>query len=39
MFGSRYLLQWSEDPAPDKPMPLDISVNRKGVKLLAQALR
>lgn len=39
MFGSRYLLQWTEDSVPDKALPLDIGTTRKGVKLLGQTLR
>ncbi|WP_243315652.1 hypothetical protein [Geothrix paludis] len=39
MFGSRYLLQWTEDSVPEKALPLDIDITRKGVKLLVQTLR
>jgi len=38
-FGSRYLVQWSEDAAPAKPSPLEISVGRKGVTLYVQSSR
>ncbi|WP_257309043.1 hypothetical protein [Geothrix fuzhouensis] len=39
MFGSRYLVQWSEDSAPAKPMPFDVATTRKGVKLFVQSSR
>lgn len=39
MFGSRYLVQWSEEAVPEKPAPLEVGTARKGVKLFAQGLR
>lgn len=39
MFGSRHLVQWSEEGIPDKVLPLEISTSRKGIKLMAEVLR
>jgi hypothetical protein len=39
VFGSRYLVQWSEEATPGSPAPLDITATRKDVKLVVQALR
>lgn len=39
VFGSRYLVQWSEDKAPAGPGALEISTTRKGVKVIAPATR
>ena len=39
VFGSRYLVQWSEDAMPGGPASLDISTTRKDVKLIAQKAR
>jgi len=39
VFGSRYLVQWSEDSAPAAPALLDLTTTRKGVKLIVQAVR
>lgn len=39
MFGSRHLVQWSEEAAPGKPLPLEVGTLRKGVKLFVQGLR
>ena len=39
MFGSRHLVQWSEDKAPAGSGALEISTTRKGVKLMAQTTR
>ncbi len=39
VFGSRYLVQWTEDGAPSGPVSLDISTTRKDVKVIAQTLR
>jgi hypothetical protein len=39
VFGSRYLVQWTEDPAPGNQGTLDITTSRKGVKVVAQTVR
>jgi hypothetical protein len=39
VFGSRYLVQWTEDGQPDKPASLEISTTRKDVKVIAQKSR
>jgi hypothetical protein len=39
VFGSRYLVQWTEEAMPGGPAPLDISTTRKDVKLFVQKLR
>ena len=39
LFGSRYLVQWQEDAPPADPAEVALSTSRKGVKLIAQALR
>ncbi|MDP1830715.1 MAG: hypothetical protein Q8K67_01560 [Geothrix sp.] len=39
VFGSRHLVQWSEDGTPHGPVLLDISSTRKGVKLILQGSR
>lgn len=39
VFGSRYLVQWSEEAAPGTPAALDITATRKDTKLIVQALR
>jgi len=38
-FGSRYLVQWSEDAPAVKPLPLEISTIRKGVSLYVRSTR
>ncbi|MCE1203618.1 MAG: hypothetical protein LWW79_03320 [Holophagaceae bacterium] len=39
VFGSRYLVRWTEDATPATPVALDIASTRKDVKLVVQALR
>lgn len=39
VFGSRYLVQWQDDPAAAGPGSLDITTTRKGVRLVAQTSR
>ncbi|WP_306592093.1 hypothetical protein [Geothrix sp. 21YS21S-4] len=39
VFGSRYLVAWSEDAAPQKAGSLEIATTRKDVKLVLQATR
>jgi hypothetical protein len=39
VFGSRYLVQWTEEAAPGGPGILDISTTRKDVKVMAQTGR
>ena len=39
LFGSRYLVQWQEDAPAADPAEVVLSSTRKGVKLIAQALR
>jgi hypothetical protein len=39
VFGSRYLVQWTEEAMPGGPGPLDISTTRKDVKLFVQKTR
>lgn len=39
VFGSRYLVQWTEEAMPGGTAPLDISTTRKDVKLFVQKAR
>jgi hypothetical protein len=39
VFGSRYLVQWTEDGTPGASSTLDISTTRKDVKVIAQSHR
>lgn len=39
VFGSRYLVQWTEDGTARGPGSLDISTTRKDLKVIAQTLR
>lgn len=39
VFGSRYLVQWSEEGTMGGPASLEITTTRKDVKVLAQSLR
>lgn len=39
VFGSRYLVQWSEESAPGSPVALDITTTRKDTKVVVQSLR
>jgi hypothetical protein len=39
VFGSRYLVQWTEEGTPSGPVSLDISTTRKDVKVISQKLR
>jgi hypothetical protein len=39
VFGSRYLVQWTEEAMPGGPTSLDITTTRKDVKVIAQKSR
>jgi len=39
VFGSRYLVQWSEDGLPSGPVALEVSTTRKDLRVMAQTFR
>lgn len=39
VFGSRYLVEWTEEGAPAAVGPLEVSTTRKDVKLIVQTQR
>jgi hypothetical protein len=39
VFGSRYLVQWTEEGTPGGQVPLDISTTRKDVRVITQKAR